>query len=116
MEPRMRWALAVVLLGAAGLAAARTEQALLARAVPAEAVPAEEQGELRMAVGPAAPVHTTPPPRFQVEGVPPTGLRVGEEPPPRPGRLTRNQWAAVGLATATALLVGLELWREQNTA
>lgn len=75
----------------------------------------EEQAEMRMAVGQVPPAaRPAGPPVFEVEGVPPTGLRQGAAEPRRPPWLTRWQWGAVGLVTAAALLVWLELWRERN--
>lgn len=90
---------------------------MVARAVPTspEPLPASEQSEMRMAVAPMPKTLPAPPPgRFLVEGVPPTGTLAGDEAPRLPGRLTRNQWGLVGLITATAALIGLELWRRQD--
>lgn len=94
------------------------EPLLLAHALPTapQALGDEERAEMRMAVG-QAPSATPPaaPQAFAVEGVPPTGLRVGAAEPPKPPRLTRWHWGALGLVTAAALLIGVELWRERNT-
>lgn len=95
------------------------EPVLLARALPTEpqALPDEEQAEMRMAVGqtPAPPAaRPAPPPAFEVEGVPPTGLRVGESEPPDPPRLTPRHWGAVALVMAAALLIGLEFRRQRD--
>lgn len=93
---------------------------LLARAerTGPEPLSATEQEEMRMAVGqaPSVPLQTVqpPPPRFMVEGVPPTGTLAGEEAPKPPGRLTKNQWGLVALITATAALIGLEAYRRQD--
>lgn len=104
-----------------GLPRPRKAPPVLARAVPAEPEPlsAAEREGMRMAVGPMpAPLHAASaglrPHLFRVEGVPPTGVPAGTQPPQPPGRPTEAQQVALLLVTATALLSAFELRRHLN--
>lgn len=107
--------------GPKGLRRARPAATVLARAVTAEPEPlsAEEREGMRMAVGPLpAPMTAAPamprPHAFRVEGVPPTGVPAGTQPPEPPGRPTEAQQVALLLVVATALLAGFELREHLN--
>lgn len=102
-----------------GLRRARTSPTVLARAAEPEPVSDAERAELRMALGPMpAPMTGGPamprPHAFRVEGVPPTGVPAGTQPPEPPGRPTEAQQVALLLVVATALLAGFELREHLN--